>query len=104
MWVLLALALTLLASGNADAEEHRSKAALNAFQHTHPCPSTGLTKPIRVRTGKLTPGGRPAYHLVRCPGYVIDHVDPLCHGGRDTPGNMQWQRIADARRKDRWEK
>ena len=26
-----------------------------------------------------------------CPGYVIDDVRALKHGGSDTPGSMQWQ-------------
>jgi hypothetical protein len=37
------------------------------------------------------------------PGYVIDHVVPLARGGADAPSNMQWQTIADAKAKDRWE-
>jgi hypothetical protein len=37
------------------------------------------------------------------PGYVIDHVKPLCHGGPDDVSNMQWQSKADAAAKDKWE-
>lgn len=37
------------------------------------------------------------------PGYVIDHIVPLKRGGADTPENMQWQTIAEARAKDKWE-
>jgi hypothetical protein len=37
------------------------------------------------------------------PGYVVDHVVALKRGGADAPGNMQWQTIADAKAKDRWE-
>jgi hypothetical protein len=37
------------------------------------------------------------------PGYVVDHVIPLKRGGPDIPGNMQWQTIAQAKAKDRWE-
>lgn len=37
------------------------------------------------------------------PGYVIDHITPLKKGGLDIPSNMQWQTIADARAKDKWE-
>jgi hypothetical protein len=39
-----------------------------------------------------------------CPGYVIDHVQPLCAGGPDRRENMQWQAAAEARIKDRWER
>jgi hypothetical protein len=51
---------------------------------SHPCPSTGKTKG-------------------RCPGYVVDHVKPLCAGGADRPSNMQWQTVKEAKKKDRLE-
>ncbi|MFB3923936.1 MAG: HNH endonuclease signature motif containing protein [Terriglobia bacterium] len=63
----------------------RSPAAKNAFKHQHPCPSTGRT------SGP-------------CRGYVIDHVTPLACGGADDPSNMQWQTVADAKAKDKWER
>lgn len=59
----------------------RSKQALAEFRKAHPCPA-------------------PAAPRGRCPGYVIDHVKPLCAGGPDDPSNMQWQRIAEAKKKD----
>ena len=62
----------------------RSPAAKAAFKHLHPCPATGL------------PHGR-------CPGYIIDHNIALKRGGPDTPANMQWQTVAEAKAKDRWE-
>jgi hypothetical protein len=37
------------------------------------------------------------------PGYVVDHVKPLCRGGLDAPSNMQWQTVAAAKVKDRTE-
>ena len=37
------------------------------------------------------------------PGYVVDHVVPLKRGGADSPLNMQWQTIEDAKQKDKWE-
>jgi hypothetical protein len=36
-------------------------------------------------------------------GYVIDHIKPLECGGPDTPKNMQWQTVAEAKAKDRTE-
>jgi hypothetical protein len=56
-----------------------------AFMHQHACPSTGKTKG-------------------RCPGYVVDHIKPLCAGGPDTPSNMQWQTVRQARQKDQVER
>lgn len=79
----LATAFSLL-SVPAEAKGHRSHSATAAFKRQHPCP----------RTGK--PRGA-------CPGWVIDHVVPLCAGGRDDPANMQWQTMADAKAKDREE-
>jgi hypothetical protein len=38
------------------------------------------------------------------PGYVIDHVKPLACGGADTPSNMQWQTVAEAKAKDKTER
>jgi hypothetical protein len=78
------LALSLALSGAADAKTARSRETTREFQHEHPCPSTG--KP----TGA-------------CPGYVKDHVIPLCKSGPDKPSNMQWQTIAEGKAKDRWE-
>lgn len=79
---LLALALALALPASA---AHRSGAERAAFKRAHPCPSTGQ------RRGA-------------CPGYVIDHPQPLCAGGPDHRGNMQWQTTADAKTKDRWER
>lgn len=59
----------------------RSAAELAAFKRENPCPATGL------RRGS-------------CPGYVIDHVRPLCAGGPDLRANMQWQTRADSLVKD----
>lgn len=62
----------------------RSESARAAFMREHPCPSTGRT------SGP-------------CPGYVVDHVRALKHGGADTPSNMQWQTVEAAKAKDRVE-
>ena len=64
---------------------HRSHAVLRAFQREHPCPSTGLTSG-------------------QCPGYWKDHIQPLACGGPDAVANLQWQTIAEARAKDKWER
>ena len=62
----------------------RSGEAKWRFRRSHPCPSTGRSRGA-------------------CPGYVIDHVRALKHGGADDPSNMQWQTKAAAKAKDRWE-
>jgi hypothetical protein len=38
------------------------------------------------------------------PGYVIDHVVPLCAGGVDALTNLQWQEIRASYRKDVYER
>jgi hypothetical protein len=66
------------------ASEYRSLTVKHEFQQLHPCPSTGKT------TG-------------RCPGYIKDHIVPLACGGPDAVSNLQWQTVAAAKAKDRWE-
>ena len=78
--LLLVCALAL--SGPVDA---RSKAQVNHFKNTHPCPATGKARGP-------------------CLGYVVDHIKPLCAGGADRPSNMQWQTVTDAKIKDRAER
>lgn len=62
----------------------RSSSAKTEFKKGHPCPSTGKSNGA-------------------CPGYVIDHVQPLKRGGADRPGNMQWQTNSAAKEKDKTE-
>lgn len=62
----------------------RSQQAKNDFKRQHPCPSTGKSRGA-------------------CPGYVIDHVQALKHGGADAASNMQWQTKEAAKQKDKWE-
>lgn len=65
----------------AGGKSPRSSAMVLAFKKANPCPSTGAR------------GGT-------CPGYVIDHIEPLCAGGIDDPSNMQWQELAESKVKD----
>ena len=83
----LLLPALVLALGTlpAEAKTTRSSSAKTAFKKMQPCPATGSSKGS-------------------CPGYVIDHVVPLDCGGADAPENMQWQTVADAKEKDRWER
>jgi hypothetical protein len=71
--------------GPAEAKIKRSQSAKVEFKLQNPCPITGASKGP-------------------CKGYVIDHVLPLACGGADSPTNMQWQTVADAKMKDKWER
>jgi len=68
----------------APAKTYRSLEVKHEFQRQHPCPSTGRT------TGA-------------CPGYIKDHIRALACGGPDSVENMQWQTVAAAKAKDKWE-
>lgn len=80
--ILFALAVLIAIPVAAQA---RDRNQVYAFRKNHPCPATGK------RTGA-------------CPGYVVDHVVPLCLGGPDKPSNMQWQTTAASMAKDKREK
>ncbi len=53
----------------AAAANHRSQAARHASVNITPCPATGEAK-------------------LPCPGYIIDHVKPLCAEGADTQSSQ----------------
>jgi hypothetical protein len=74
-----------LAPSLTSAREYRSSTVKHEFQRQHPCPSTGRT------TGA-------------CPGYIKDHIRALDCGGPDSVANMQWQTVAEAKAKDKWER
>jgi hypothetical protein len=75
----------IIASAGADARQSRSQASRQAFVKSNPCPATGERR-------------------LPCPGYIIDHIEPLCAGGPDIPANMQWQTFIEAKIKDREER
>ena len=83
--VVVTCLVLCLASDLIHAKIKRSSAARAAFAKAVACPATGLAK---------TP----------CPGYIIDHIIPLCAGGDDAPANMQWQTVTDAKIKDQSER
>ena len=67
------------------ATDSRSFKAEVFFRLANPCPSTGQTSGA-------------------CTGYVIDRIVPVVCGGAEDASNMQWQTIAEAKAKDRWER
>jgi hypothetical protein len=69
---------------DAHGRIERSGAARAAFKREQPCPASRQPK------GPY-------------PGYIIDHVIALKRGGADTPANMQWQTVGEAKAKDRVE-
>lgn len=82
--LLGALFLLAVPPAQTFAKQQRSTAAKNEFKRLQPCPSTGKSRGA-------------------CPGYVIDHIQPLKRGGPDRPSNMQWQAKEEAKAKDKWE-
>jgi hypothetical protein len=64
--LFLFLFLTVATAQARDAKQ------VYAFRKVNACPATGL-------------------NFGPCPGWVVDHVCPLCWGCLDNPFNMQWQ-------------
>lgn len=60
----------------------RSASPVREFRAANPCPSTGRTRGA-------------------CPGWQVDHIRPLCDGGRDHPSNLQWLTVDEHRIKTR---
>ena len=85
MLVVWLFVIGISISFGVEAKTQRSSAAKAEFKRLQPCPATGK------------PNGP-------CPGWIIDHVAPLCAGGTDTASNMQWQTVQDAKGKDRKER
>lgn len=70
-----------LEPGARPAKVSRNRAVVRAFRSMNPCPTTGRSRGA-------------------CPGWVVDHVTPLCAGGPDSVSNMQWQMLSASRAKD----
>ena len=80
--VCAALTATVFPAGAADGRSFRAEVL---FRLENPCPSTGATRG-------------------ECKGYVIDRIIPVVCGGAEEPSNMQWQTLAEAKEKNRWER
>lgn len=81
----VALACIVAPAAATAAEPTRPSNAEILFRLAHPCPATGLAQGA-------------------CKGYVVDRIIPIVCGGAEDPANMQWQTLAEAKEKDRWEK
>jgi hypothetical protein len=82
--LFLSMAAALIPPAAA-ADAPRSFKAEVLFKLANPCPSTGETRG-------------------ECKGYMIDRIIPIICGGAEEPANMQWQTIAEAKAKDKWER
>ena len=85
---------TSLSSGYTDYTSHYATGYVGARDEHGRIVRSEAAKREFMRTSGY-PHGRP--------GYVVDHIIALKHGGADEPSNMQWQTIADAKAKDKWE-
>jgi len=79
-WTLGLCFLLAFAATATEAQQERSQTAKNQFKAMNPCPANGNT-------------------YGPCPGYVIDHIEPLACGGADAPSICNGNRMRQARPK-----
>ena len=80
--MIVRILFLLLLAFPLHAKQQRSAVERHAFVKTTPCPANDR-------------------HRLPCPGYQIDHIEPLCAGGADHRSNMQWLTIEDHKAKTR---
>lgn len=80
---LILIAALILASSAIATQ--RDPAQRREFHQQNACPSTGRTSGA-------------------CPGYQVDHRQPLAAEGADRPSNMQWLSVEQHRAKTRYER
>lgn len=105
----LAIALAILLLGSVayprqSSTSHRSSAS---YSHTHRRTASAAKRDRHGRIQRSQSAKRDFERQTGFPhgrpGYVVDHIVPLACGGADSPSNMQWQTIGDAKAKDRWD-
>jgi 5-methylcytosine-specific restriction endonuclease McrA len=79
--VCIATAVSVLSAG-AESREQRSRLVISEFKRQHPCPATNSTHGP-------------------CPGWEVDHILPLCDGGKDHVSNLQWLTVEEHKIKSR---
>lgn len=84
IFIAIAVVLVLFVAALVFA---RARAPVREFKATNPCPSTGV-----------------ADADAPCPGWVVDHIVPLCFGGADALENMDWERRDRSYIKDGFER
>ena len=76
----------------------------SAHPRSSPRASTGPSNRIRRSQVAKDDFMRQTGHPHGWPGHVVDHVVPLACGGADSPSNMQWQTVGEAKAKDKVER
>lgn len=81
--MVLLLAILLMSVAFADARDAKQ---VYAFRKANACPAT-------AKAG-----------MGACPGWVVNHIIPLCYGGQDAPANMEWEQSAPSFKRDAFER
>jgi len=79
----------LLAADPSAAAQNRNPAVREAFVAANPCPDPAARAIVELLW--LRPGA--------CPGWEVDHAEPLCAGGADAIENLQWLTVEQHRLK-----
>lgn len=86
---------------------HSNKSYSSTIKHHRSTYSHATTRDKHGRIKRSTAAKKNFMHSSGYPdgrpGYVVDHVIPLKRGGSDSPSNMQWQTIQEAKTKDKIE-
>jgi hypothetical protein len=84
-FVPIATSASVPVPGKVPVVEKRRKSTVSHFRKLYACPLTNS-------------------FVGKCHGYVVDHITPLCAGGKDSVENMQWQTWEESLIKDSLER